>query len=918
MLVAAIAVAASAAPGTTTVSAVLQPLNGVWLDSTDGGHYWDVDGNGICRVDNGAKGPTEKKATCDLQAKKPTQVAVGPHRADGTYFLYVADMSSKSTGPLRLVYDPAADSGKGHIVLNSANILGGIDTAGFFSNAKGQPPGGDAGDGDGGTGSYRSSSVALGPCSSTITTPCTALYVAFEKSKKIERINFVDQSLQNQSIETISQTDDPRKGVRYGIADFRNADGTDDLYIEELGGEGVSVIKDVATCTPSEGSPIPGTIGAPTNTFGGCQAVLVPAITTNFAQGIAVQENPDGTGRYLYVGDSPENTTATVLRYHPDTGYQDVVSTTVTPYDSLQNPGQIVSTYTAIGGLAINPHTGDLYIGDDPTFLNEQANETVAVGHIFEIPADSTHTAPADCTGSATTKCEPPAPPGTETSSLFAYGVTAPAGGVTFLPSDDGGHVWAADESMGLCRFDTVPQAPQLHASNQTACDDGLLLGAGGQVVYDDSIVPGTTNQHYLYVAQNDHLSPGVVRFTFDPGADGGAGDLVAGSGVVMAPNAGLDGDKANGLALGPCPPNAPATCKHSLYLAGLLDGFVRRIDNPADAPRDQIVDIVAETTAQKNGQAGRGINGSMGMLGDNLYLPEDQGFTVIRNASTCGVNGVLCATVALNIGVFGSITGTGIAVDPNPLHSAGGLVYASESPDAARATIYQYDVATNTSRLLTDAGQVPGAGTAAATVYCTLTCQGRTDAHYPPGAQVSFRFAQGLYVDPAGDGTLYVTEDASQGNRSQRGHIWTAPFSQYPSGQSAVAIRTTATTDHTCAVPVTVPALATGDSYWVGFTTRGAAPMSSTWQLPSARSAQLVLRSGTQETSTRPSLAKQESRNTADFVVGTGPAARAAGTYTAEFHDGGAALRATTAMLSYDNGTAACPTAAQTGQVVY
>ena len=89
-----------------------------------------------------------------------------------------------------------------------------------------------------------------------------------------------------------------------------------------------------------------------------------------------------------------------------------------------------------------------------------------------------------------------------------------------------------------------------------------------------------------MYVAQNDHLSPGVIRFIYDPSADGGDGDLVSGSGEVMAPNAGLDGDKANGLALGPCKPGAPATCKHSLYMGGLLDGFIRRINNPEDDPR--------------------------------------------------------------------------------------------------------------------------------------------------------------------------------------------------------------------------------------------------------------------------------------------------------------------------------------------
>lgn len=190
--------------------------------------WWDVGGNGICRVDRTAKGSAEKR--CDHQSKKPTQVAVGQRRADGTYYLYVSDMSSRSIGPIRLVYDPTADTGKGGVVPNSANIVGGVHTAGFFADsARG----------------FRSSSVALGPCDAVITTPCTALYVGFEKSKKIERINFVDQSPVAQSIETISMTNDVRKGVRYGIADFRNADGTDDLHIDEFGGEGVSVIDDV-------------------------------------------------------------------------------------------------------------------------------------------------------------------------------------------------------------------------------------------------------------------------------------------------------------------------------------------------------------------------------------------------------------------------------------------------------------------------------------------------------------------------------------------------------------------------------------------------------------------------------------------------------------------------------------------------
>ena len=249
---------ASAAPGTATVSAVTTPFNGVWLESADGGHYWSADGNGLCRIDTTAGGSTENLATCDVQAKAPTQAVVGAQNPNGTYFVYVADMSSASAGPVRLVYDPEADSGQGRIVANSAVIEGGLNTVGFFSDANGN---------------FRSSSVALGPCAATVTTtPCTALYVGFERSKKIERIDFADQPLAAQAIETISKTNDIRKGVRYGIANFRNADGTTDLYITELGGEGVSVIKDVATCVASEGSPDPTRRQSAGEPAGGCAA----------------------------------------------------------------------------------------------------------------------------------------------------------------------------------------------------------------------------------------------------------------------------------------------------------------------------------------------------------------------------------------------------------------------------------------------------------------------------------------------------------------------------------------------------------------------------------------------------------------------------------------------------------------------
>jgi hypothetical protein len=364
------------------------------------------------------------------------------------------------------------------------------------------------------------------------------------------------------------------------------------------------------------------------------------------------------------------------------------------------------------------------------------------------------------------------------------------------------------------------------------------------------------------------------------------------------------------------------------LYVAGLLDGFIRRIDNPEDDPSTQTVDVVAVTQAQKNGQVGRGINGSMGMLGDNLYLPEDGGFTVVRNASTCGINTSVCATATVNIGTFGEVTGSAIAVDPNPQHSTAGLVYASESPDAARATIYQYDVATNSSRLYTSSGQMPPAGTAAATAYCTLTCQGPTDPKYPLGDQATFRFAQGLFVDPTtDDGTLYITEDSSDGNRAERGHIWATPFVPFSAGTGAAARHAAVTTGATCAISVSVPALRQGDSYWVQFDTHASGQISSSWEPPVEQSAQLVLHSGNpyaggaDPVSATPgdsSLARQVSSNSTKFAVTTAPNAQQAGTYAAQFYNGGKSFGATTAEITYQTSVGTvCPASPLTGHVV-
>jgi hypothetical protein len=937
---------ASASPGRLYVAGSTFPFDGVWLESTDGGHYWDASSNGICRTDADAASPTgfsEAAGTCDVQAKKPTQAVVGPVNADGTYYVYESDMSSKSGGPVRVVYDPTADGGKGLIVPSSAVLVGGLNTVGFFSDA-----GGD----------FKASSIQLGPCNHSTANPvaagpCLALYVGFLRSQKIERINFVDQPNNVQTIEDISKNTDKRKGLRFGIGMFHNADGTDDLYLPELGGNGVSMIHDVATCTPSAGPSGAGVTNPPVNANGGCAASLVPGITTNFPQGVVVQNDPaTGVSQYIYTADSPRNSFATILRYNPVNGFQDVIGHTINPTPSLLNPGEIDTTYSFILGLALNPHNNDLFIGEDQTFsIIAPAIPPPGKGRIFLYSPSQGDT--PDCTATALQPtCPVPQPPQTVTPSLFAYGVTAPKGGGIFMPADDGGHTWLADHSQGFCRFDTVKAIKAsdgtyladpidgtiigLNAINSSACDDGTQLGSGGQAVYDDSIVVGTTNHHYVYVAQNDHLSQGMWRFEYDPSADPdpisglGRGALVAGSGVVMAPGAGLNGDKANALALGPCKPGAPVTCKHSLYMGGLVDGFIRRINNPEDDPRNMTVDVVAMTTAQRAGTTGRGINGSMGMIGDDLYLPENLGFTVVHNISQCPtvVQGTpqVCATNPLPIGQFGFIFAAGVGTDPDVGHfrSAAGLVYASISSGVATATIYQYDVATNTSRIFTTQGLMPAAGSAEASVYCTTTCTRPIDPANPPGGQANFRFAQGVWVGPDdafGNDTVYIAEDAFAGARGGRGHIWTAPGLPYPAGVTPVPTSTPipAGTTQVCNITLNVPSLASGQTWWVQFTAHAQGQITATWKIPVAQSAQFLLYPGNpfaglaDPVSTGAkggSIASQNTSNTASFSISTAPTSEPAGTYTLQFFNASNTFAATTGTLQYVNDNAtACPT---------
>ncbi|MEA2257093.1 MAG: hypothetical protein QOG35_3138, partial [Solirubrobacteraceae bacterium] len=78
------------------------------------------------------------------------------------------------------------------------------------------------------------------------------------------------------------------------------------------------MLSDVGHCSPSLGSSSATVVNPPSNQAGGCASTIVGGITTNFPQGIVIQNDAGGNGHYIYYSDSPRTGQATILRYDPN------------------------------------------------------------------------------------------------------------------------------------------------------------------------------------------------------------------------------------------------------------------------------------------------------------------------------------------------------------------------------------------------------------------------------------------------------------------------------------------------------------------------------------------------------------------------------------------------------------------------
>jgi hypothetical protein len=895
---------AATVTGTLVTNNLTRPGGGAFLPG-GGGHFWVSDGVlGLCETVPATASVTKCNGTA-----KGGQVVFDSAKN----LIYVADTTSKTNQVMRFPYTAATDGLGGATTIQVPNLT-----------AVG-----------GGAGGGRADAIAL----TTGPDGAERLYVSYIKSGDVMQVLNPSGKDKNglvvaPAVTKVGSTSDGRGANALTVFTWTDAAGVkhDDLYVAETGGIGLSVVRDVD-----------GTGGRPACGGG---ATACNATTVINAAGSALFSFPGGLtndGKAITLGDSPLNTPARVLTWNPVANTQAVLSTDISPAYTSGFDGVTRTQYKNITGMAINPATLDVYVGDDPSF--PLATPVNAQGHLWRIPGNAlqpvvtgiapstgdvaggtvvtitgtnlvntivgaadpvafgttvkfgtltatgvscladgtsctattaaatgagvvdvrvtnselqtstavaadqfTYTvaaaapgAPAVTSIAPTTglsvggtsvvitgtalvnpdgtntvafgtnpaasksctadglKCTVVSPPGTDGSTvdvqvttligtspavagdkftyvspvgaLYSSGITAPKGGVTWIPDTTpaAGHYWVSDHGNGLCRMDPMP-GTTVFAPNVSFCDPGFTIGSPGQAVYDPRANADGT--HWVYVPDNAVKSPGVWRLTFHPAT------ASIDTPVGMAPGL-MDNLKTNSLALDPV--------KDVAYVGDLVDGNIRRINGIGGDPRLQSVDIIASTQAQKVGgvAVGRGINGTMALLGNRLYLPENNAATFVDTTAACAnpvvnPNPAPCATTTVNF-----LTSTvpvfiaGIATDVT--HN---FVYISSSPGAANATIYRFDASTITAAnpggtpglVYVTGGKVPAAGTPEATVYCTTTCTRPVDPALTPGGVTGFPFAQGLYVDPSSS-ALYVTEDATAGARSGRGHAWVVTF---------------------------------------------------------------------------------------------------------------------------------------------
>jgi cytochrome c peroxidase len=429
-------------------------------------------------------------------------------------------------------------------------------------------------------------------------------------------------------------------------------------------------------------------------------------------------------------------------------------TTSVTP--DPNNPGQATDSLSCLPAIGAGGRTTAQ--GPLVPFLANPADPNLAQFQYQPAPL-FTKGLPAgddpnqiDAKGTTSALFAPPLAPGAApAATLFSWGNTSPSG-MTLV----NGQLWVGDHVMGLCRLDAAPDT--LHTVNADNCDPNGIVGSPGQPVFDNI-------NNFIYVPDNSRKSSGVWRLAYHP--DTGTVDS------PMPLDPALAGIKADALALGP---DMFGTPNGALYVGSLADGGIRRVNNILDPnPRNQWIDVIAQTTD------GRGINGSIAFVGNDLYLPENRGLTVIPNAPGCFAFSCFPQMVNIPDLIFANSVATDgvdkvyVATNIVPPGAVG-----RRAAPVTQAQIYRYSVSTGASVLFETQGMNPPAGTPSATEDCSETCTRPPDAWTVPGQPTSLFFVLGMYYDPP-TGLLYIADDPMAGKRFGSGHVWTVNAAQVP-----------------------------------------------------------------------------------------------------------------------------------------
>ena len=249
-----------------------------------------------------------------------------------------------------------------------------------------------------------------------------------------------------------------------------------------------------------------------------------------------------------------------------------------------------------------------------------------------------------------------------------AAAVTAPLGGIILkgtaispVTGQPFRHLWVDDATSGICRIDPDLDSPGPYAINLQTCPfkvNGASI-TGGPMSFDptphflDPANP-TVATNYLYFADEQRASEGIIRIGYLASGDGGHGFLNFASVFVMGGS--TTGARFGGGTTGCAVPGNPGT-PHSTVLDPLgnlwvgykKSGEVVRFNQPGTASEtgfgtcDQFITVVATIDTKSDGLA---------FIGHTLWGTDGTSPFFIKNAdTTCMVppHGICTAPADIN-----------------------------------------------------------------------------------------------------------------------------------------------------------------------------------------------------------------------------------------------------------------------------